>query len=89
MFEHLRYGSRPNKIGFLATEVFKDAYTPEEIAKWLTLFLRMHTGSQWKRNVATDGPKIGSTALSPRGDLRMAPNMGPEWFLEGNWDSTN
>lgn len=87
MFEHLRYGSRPNKIGFLATEVFKDAYTPEEIAKWLTLFLRMHTGSQWKRNVATDGPKIGSTALSPRGDLRMAPNMGPEWFLEGNWDA--
>lgn len=79
LYEHLRYGSEPQKIGYLALQAFDD-YTEEEIAKWLNKFFIRHTSSQWKRDVAPNSTKAGSVAESPRGDLRMAPNTSPDWY---------
>lgn len=79
MYEHLRYGSEPQKIGYLALQAF-DEYTEDEIAKWLNKFFIRHTNSQWKRDVAPNSTKAGSVAESPRGDLRMAPNISPNWY---------
>ncbi|HVX23886.1 MAG TPA: NAD(+) synthase [Candidatus Saccharimonadales bacterium] len=80
LYEHLRYGSRPNKIGYLAVQAFEDKYDAETIAKWLDTFMRRFTGSQWKRDVMPNSTKIGSISESPRGDLRMAPNTSPNWY---------
>jgi NAD+ synthase (glutamine-hydrolysing) len=73
----------PEKIGYLATQAFEGIYTEEEIAHWLDNFLRRFTGSQWKRDVMPNGPKVGTVSLSPRGDLRMAPNTSPDWYKSG------
>jgi NAD+ synthase (glutamine-hydrolysing) len=80
MYEHLRYGSRPNKIGYLAMQAFEDIYDAGTVTKWLTLFMRRFTSSQWKRDVMPNGTKVGSVSESPRGDLRMAPNTSPNWY---------
>lgn len=80
LYEHLRYGSRPNKIGYLALQAFGNTYTPDEVAQWLGAFLRRFTANQWKRDVMPNGTKVGSVAQSPRGDLRMAPNTSPSWY---------
>lgn len=70
--DHLvRWGSGPEKIFFLAEQVWREKYSKAEIKKWLEVFFTRFFGSQWKRSVATDGPKIGSVSLSPRGDWRM------------------
>ena len=55
----------------LANKAFKDIYTKEEIKKWITLFYRRFFTQQFKRSCVPDGPKVGSVALSPRGDFRM------------------
>lgn len=75
----LRYGSRPQKIGYLATQAFNHR-PKEDIDKWLTVFLDRFTGSQWKREAMPNGTKTGTVANSPRGDLRMAPETAPEWW---------
>jgi NAD+ synthase (glutamine-hydrolysing) len=80
MNEHLRYGSRPNKIGYLALKAFEGQYDQSTIATWLAVFLQRHTASQWKRDVAPNSTKIGTVAQSPRGDLRMAPNTSQGWY---------
>lgn len=80
MYEERRYGTRPDKIGYLATRAFAEKYDEAKIQKWLMSYLRRYTNSQWKRDVAPNGVKVGTIALSPRGDLRMAPNTGPNWY---------
>jgi NAD+ synthase (glutamine-hydrolysing) len=80
LFEMNRHGSRPDKISYLAQEAFGDAYDQATINKWLGTFLDRFTGAQWKRDVMPNTLKIGTIALSPRGDLRMAPNTSPDWY---------
>ena len=46
-------------------------YDKETILKWLKTFYRRFFAQQFKRSCLPDGPKVGSVALSPRGDLRM------------------
>ena len=41
------------------------------ILKWLKVFYRRFFSQQFKRSCLPDGPKVGSVAVSPRGDLRM------------------
>ncbi len=71
----IRWGDSPEKIKFLASIAFKEDYTDHEIDKWLKLFLRRFTANQFKRSAIPDGPKVGSVALSPRGDWRMPSDM--------------
>ncbi len=67
----IRYGFRPHKIFMLARKAFEGSYSDEEIKKWLTTFCRRFFAQQFKRSCMPDGPKVGSVALSPRGDWRM------------------
>lgn len=67
----LRFGFRPAKIYRLALTAFAGVYEKEVILKWLKNFYRRFFSQQFKRSCLPDGPKVGSVALSPRGDLRM------------------
>ena len=61
----------PSKIFYLACLAFEGEYDKEVILKWLKVFYRRFFTQQFKRSCLPDGPKVGSVALSPRGDLRM------------------
>ena len=67
----LRFGFAPSKIYRLARKAFAGAYEDETILKWLKTFYRRFFAQQFKRSCLPDGPKVGSVAVSPRGDLRM------------------
>lgn len=75
LYQFIRGGDEPPKIAYLAERAFAGRYTPAEIKKWLDMFIGRFMGNQWKRSVATDGPKAGSVSLSPRGDFRMPSEM--------------
>ena len=67
----MRFGSKPSKILRLAEVAFEDIYDREVILEWLKVFYRRFFAQQFKRSCLPDGPKVGSVALSPRGDWRM------------------
>ena len=67
----LRFGYHPAKIYRLAKKAFDGVYENETILKWLKTFYRRYFSQQFKRSCLPDGPKVGSVAVSPRGDLRM------------------
>ena len=77
LYYFLRFGFRPSKIFYLAQIAFdgkhKNAsqYDDATIKKWLKTFCRRFFTQQFKRSCLPDGPKVGSVALSPRGDWRM------------------
>ena len=71
LYYMIRFGFAPRKIYELSRIAFKDAYDEETIKKWLRNFYRRFFNQQFKRNCMPDGVKIGSIALSPRGDWRM------------------
>jgi NAD+ synthase (glutamine-hydrolysing) len=45
-------------------------------------FYRRFFAQQFKRSCLPDGPKVGSVALSPRGDLRMPSDACARIWLE-------
>ncbi len=55
----------------LACHALGDTYDDETILSWLKVFYRRFFAQQFKRSCLPDGPKVGSVAVSPRGDLRM------------------
>ena len=67
---------------FLANEAFKGIYDKETILKWLKTFYRRFFSQQFKRSCLPDGPKVGSVAVSPRGDLRMPSDACVRQWLE-------
>ncbi len=71
LYYMLRCGYSPAKVYRIALTVFESLYTEEIILKWLKIFYRRFFAQQFKRSCLPDGPKIGSVAVSPRGDLRM------------------
>lgn len=71
LYFFLKYGERPENILTLAQWVFRDVHSPEKVSKTLALFFRRFFAQQFKRNAMPDGPKVGTIALSPRGDWRM------------------
>ena len=71
LFHFVRHGSSAEKIRWLAAQAFAGKYDDETIAKWLALFFKRFAQNQFKRSSVPDGPKVGSVALSPRGDWRM------------------
>ena len=78
----LRYGYAPSKIYRLAIQAFKSQYDRETILKWLNVFYRRFFSQQFKRSCLPDGPKVGSVAVSPRGDLRMPSDASGRLWLE-------
>ncbi len=71
MFYVLRYGFLPSKIFRMAVNTFEGIYDAQTIYKWLHTFYHRFFRQQFKRSCLPDGPKVGSVAVSPRGDLRM------------------
>ena len=67
----LRFGYEPSKIFRIACMTFDGEYDKETIFKWLETFCRRFFSQQFKRSCLPDGPKVGTVALSPRGDWRM------------------
>jgi len=67
----IRFGYPPKKVFALCCIAFQDDFSCETILKWLKNFYRRFWTQQFKRNCMPDGVKIGSIALSPRGDWRM------------------
>ena len=67
----LRFGYEPSKIFRIACMTFDGEYDKETIFKWLETFCRRFFSQQFKRTCLPDGPKVGTVALSPRGDWRM------------------
>ena len=71
LYYMLRLGFPPEKIFRLALKTFEGVYEKETILKWLKKFYWRFFSQQFKRSCLPDGPKVGSVAVSPRGDLRM------------------
>ena len=71
LYYAIRFGYPPKKVFELCCIAFKDDFSCETILKWLKNFYRRFWTQQFKRNCMPDGVKIGSIALSPRGDWRM------------------
>ncbi|MBO6149536.1 MAG: NAD(+) synthase [Clostridium sp.] len=78
----LRAGYRPGKIFRLAKHAFAGEYDDATILKWLKTFYRRFFNQQFKRSCLPDGPKVGSAAVSPRGDLRMPSDACSTLWLE-------
>lgn len=71
LYYAIRFGYSPKKVFELCCIAFQDDFSCETILKWLKNFYRRFWTQQFKRNCMPDGVKIGSIALSPRGDWRM------------------
>lgn len=82
LYHLVRYGATPQKILFLASYAFKNKYSRSTLKKHLKTFLERFFANQWKRSVMPDGPKIGSVALSPRGDWRMPSDINARMWLD-------
>lgn len=80
----VRFGMSPLKIARLAHHAFDGKYSIAEIKKWLEVFITRFFRSQNKRSCLPDGPKVGLTCVSPRGDWRMPSDANPTIWLE-NW----
>lgn len=78
----LRFGFEPEKIYRIAEKAFENVYDSETILKWLKTFYRRFFAQQFKRSCLPDGPKVGSVAVSPRGDLRMPSDACARLWLE-------
>ena len=83
LYQILRYGYVPSKVYRLACRAFEGTYDKAVILKWLKVFYRRFFTQHFKRSCLPDGPKVGSVAVSPRGDLRMPSDAcGRIWVEE-------
>jgi NAD+ synthase (glutamine-hydrolysing) len=81
LYYMLRCGFGPGKIFRLATYAFGDNYPEDVVLKWLKVFVRRFFSQQFKRSCLPDGPKVGTVAVSPRGDLRMPSDASSALWL--------
>ncbi len=82
LYYMLRCGYPPSKIYRIATDTFEGEYDTDVILKWEKIFYRRFFAQHFKRSCLPDGPKVGSVALSPRGDLRMPSDADARVWLE-------
>lgn len=81
LYYMMRFGYTPTKIYRLAGYTFADEYTDDIIYHWLRIFYQRFFAQQYKRSCLPDGPKVGSVALSPRGDWRMPSDASAELWM--------
>ena len=82
LYYMLRCGFEPAKIYRIAKQTFKEVYEDAFILKWLKTFYRRYFAQQFKRSCLPDGPKVGSVAVSPRGDLRMPSDASVRIWMD-------
>ena len=83
LYYTIRKGYTPEKLYRVATCAFEDEFDGETVMKWMKKFYSRFFTQQFKRSCVPDGPKVGSVALSPRGDWRMPSDaMATAWLGE-------
>jgi len=83
LYRFVRQGFPPAKILFLAERAFGRRYDRPTILRWMKTFFSRFFAQQFKRSAMPDGPKVGSVALSPRGDWRMPSDASAAvWLAE-------
>lgn len=83
LYHMLRFGVRPAKLFKISCKTFEGMYDQQTIYKWLRTFIWRFFAQQFKRSCLPDGPKVGSVAVSPRGDLRMPSDASSAlWMTE-------
>ncbi len=90
LYQILRFGFGPRKVYALALRAFSEenrgscegCYDGETILRWLRKFYWRFFSQQFKRSCLPDGPKVGSVAVSPRGDLRMPSDAAVRLWIE-------
>lgn len=82
IYHFLRNGFDGRKTIFLAKKAFKDKYDEGHLISYYNDFIKRAFNNQFKRNCVPDGPKVGSIAISPRGDLRMPSDASfASWLI--------
>lgn len=82
LYHILRFGCRPAKVYRLAKRAFEGVYDDDTIYKWLEKFYWRFFSQQFKRSCLPDGPKVGTVAVSPRGDLRMPSDAAVSLWID-------
>ena len=83
LYYAIRWGFGPRKVFRLALAALEEDYGRETILQWLKNFYRRFFAQQFKRSCLPDSPKVGSLALSPRGDWRMPSDaVNALWMKE-------
>lgn len=82
LYYSIRKGFSPSKIFRLAKQSFQDEFDEDTIKKWLEVFIKRFFAQQFKRSCLPDGVKIGSVALSPRGDWRMPSDASAAMWIK-------
>ena len=82
LYYAIRWGFSPRKVLRLAEAAFGKRYDRATLLKWLRNFYRRFFSQQFKRSCLADGPKVGSVALSPRGDWRMPSDAVNSLWME-------
>lgn len=71
IYHFLRFRYRMPKLYCIAKQAYEGVYDSQTIKHWLKRFAVRFYHNQFKRSCLPDGPKVGSVAISPRGDWRM------------------
>ncbi len=82
LYYFLRFGYEPAKIYRIAQCAFAGEYDDETIYRWLRTFCWRFFTQQFKRSCLPDGPKVGTVALSPRGDWRMPSDACADLWIK-------
>ena len=82
LYHFIRYGATPQRILDMAILAFAGSYDETIIKHWLSVFIHRFFAQQFKRSCMTDGPKVGSVSLSPRGDWRMPSDACSKLWLD-------
>lgn len=82
IYHYLRFGYSPAKLFYLAKNAYMGQINEQDIKKWLRLFFSRFYHNQFKRSCLPDGAKVGSVAISPRGDLRLPSDANVDEILK-------
>lgn len=82
LYQAVRCGFTPSKILRLAYIAFDGVFDREYIKRCLKIFYKRFFSQQFKRSCMPDGVKIGSVALSPRGDWRMPSDASVKMWID-------
>ena len=82
IYHMVRFGDEPRKLFRKTQLAFSNQYDKKTIKKWLRLFYWRFFTQQFKRSCIPDGPKVGSVALSPRGDWRMPSDANVQMWID-------
>ncbi len=78
LYNLLKNGYTPHKIGWLARQAFEGEYSAETVDKWLSTFMRRFVSQQFKRSCMPDGPAVFDFSLSPRAGFNFPSDASGE-----------